>query len=197
MKVFLMVLVLSSMACGAEASWRDAVVKVTVQGIGDGTGFVVADGLIMTAAHIVTINEKAPVYIKHRWANERAMVVYVDKKFDVALLMVRGKTAKPLVFCSLKGVKDHGIATGVSGVFEFKKGVVLGFGQGHFSTNILTLPGDSGSPVIQGEGRARCVSGMTVQSSIIRDRGVHVDSDVLAWTIMHFLMQTQKSEPPK
>jgi hypothetical protein len=196
MKVFLMVLVLSSMACGAEASWRDAVVKVQIQGGGRGTGFFVAPGIIMTAKHVVAAAGEKPMYIQYRWVKIRAQVVSVHNEIDLALLAIRGKGPRPLRFCEFVNSDDLTVVTRVHDKFESKPGVLLGYMFDRFVSSIPVRKGDSGSPVIQGTGRDRCVAGMTIKKSHLGDRGTHISGDA-AFVYLKMFAETLKQQGGK
>jgi S1-C subfamily serine protease len=79
---------------------RDSVVKILGQAKCDrgieGSGFVYADGRIMTNAHVVAGVESPAVVVGDQ--RVRARVVLFDKKLDIAVLAVQDLDLKPLDF---------------------------------------------------------------------------------------------------
>ena len=60
-----------------------------------GSGFVVANGLVLTNAHVVAGVERPTIHVPHI-GMLKAQVVYFDPRVDVAILRANGLTAKPL-----------------------------------------------------------------------------------------------------
>ena len=97
---------------------RASVVKVTGEGCGgivEGTGFVAADGLIITNAHVVA-GVPNPLVIDSA-GNHDAQVVWFDTKLDLAVLRTNGLAGVPLA------LNNASVAQG-------SKGVVLGYPGG-------------------------------------------------------------------
>ena len=133
---------------------------------GFATGFIVGDGLVMTAYHVVSgeISESKKVvlgFARHDaldvriWVNGReATVIKIDKDADLALLSVDG-LRKQTAIPSFKTVprdneklfliaKPHGDGIVTSGVFH---GSYPFRGLQYFSVKIESRDGFSGSPV--------------------------------------------------
>ncbi len=97
---------------------RPSVVKVTGQGCGgivEGTGFVAADGLVITNAHVVA-GVPDPMVIDSSGDHE-AQIVWFDTNVDLAVLRASGLVGAPLVLNTQRVADDT-------------KGVVLGFPGG-------------------------------------------------------------------
>ena len=64
----------------------------------EGSGFVYADGRVMTNAHVVAGVRNPQVQVAGVGRQLAATVVYYDPKVDVAILEVTGLHARPLAF---------------------------------------------------------------------------------------------------
>jgi len=170
MKVFLMVLVLSSMACSAEAG-RSAVVQVETLEGGRGTGFFVTRNLVMTNHHVVRGGEM--MIIHHRTYKVWGQVVAVEPGLDLALIEVKGKGPRPLTFCgdTMEGDEVY-VWTWDFGRFREKRGMVESRWFERVVTTIGLIPGNSGSPMLKGRGLRRCVAGVAKAVSIPDMRGI-------------------------
>ena len=153
-----------------------SIVKVTGRACGqrvNGTGWIVANGLVATNAHVVA-GMVAPAVIDSRDANHDAVIVAFDPVLDVALLRT------PQIGAPLE--LHDGPQAGIFGIFGHPHGRPLRvaparleltgsidgagpdiYGTGSYQRPVMVLatklaPGDSGSPVVDREG---AVVGMT------------------------------------
>ncbi len=86
----------------APAAAQESVVRVAVRNGGEierlGSGFAVAEGYILTAAHLVANEDRIVVVPLATGAEFVARVAYSNKRADVALLAVRGLGLPPIQF---------------------------------------------------------------------------------------------------
>lgn len=119
-----------------------------------GTGFVVADGLALTASHV--IEGVGPVTA----GGFPATVLHADPEYDIALLDVPGIIAPNTIFCQHVTVGER---VWLVGMFPWAEGaervVVPGhiadesFGEGQLiMLSSAAQPGLSGSPVVNADG---------------------------------------------
>jgi S1-C subfamily serine protease len=149
-----------------------SVVKVlgTACGFGvEGSGWVARDGLVVTNAHVVAGERDTRVLPGGREPGRAAEAVHFDARNDLAILRVDGLDAKPL---SLAEDTSAGISAAIlgfplNGPFDARPGR-LGptrrvrtsdaYGQGPVVRTMTALrgrvrPGNSGGPMVDGEGR--------------------------------------------
>ena len=147
----------------------------------DGTGFVVADGLVVTNAHVVA-GERSTTVIRDDGTRFDGTVVVFDPDRDLAVLRVDGLDRPPLP------IADDGTPVDtIGGVFGHPGGEPLRiapfrvareitatgrdiYGNGSTERRVLELaaalrPGDSGSPLVDPSGRV-----VGVAFAIARDR---------------------------
>jgi len=158
-------------SAGVRAA-RHSVVRVfgTACGLGvEGSGWVVAPGLVITNAHVVAGEVDTRIQIDGVGAGHPARVLLFDTRNDIALLQVPGLSLRPL---ALAANAKPGTATAIlgyplDGAFDAEPGR-LGqtetvdtqdaYGQGHVQRTITALrgrvrPGNSGGPMVDGQGR--------------------------------------------
>jgi len=78
----------------------------------EGSGFVYADGRVMTNAHVVAGVRNPQVQVGGVGPQLRATVVYYDPKVDVAVLVVSGLHAKPLAFSGVLSSSANAVVAG-------------------------------------------------------------------------------------
>jgi S1-C subfamily serine protease len=176
LRVAVCLLALTLMSCGGVES---PLVKVTVKKVfmdagkeviqmGSGTGFFVSkDGLVMTAAHVVTDTDVIKIYVEGQKEPLLAYPLVVDTKADLALLKVFGVDVKePMKFCQRNNVKKSLTAWAWRGYgVEWTRGPLISAPpDGEWLAEIMVGPGFSGGPVIDEE--LDCVEGITVRGSL-------------------------------
>ncbi len=164
---------------GVRAATR-SVVKISVlycnHGKG-GTGWIAADGIVATNAHVVAAEDVTSVRFRDRGPPYPATPIWFDPKNDIALLRVPGVKGVPAL--SLAGDPRAGSSAAMIGfpggnwaVRPTRLGVtsryIEGFLGGHplpreFSNKLFgrpitpfsgrAEPGNSGSPLVDGRGR--------------------------------------------
>ena len=180
-------------------SIRDAttrVVKVlgTACGVGvEGTGWVAANDLVVTAAHVVAGEENTTIRIPGQALPRLADVVLLDVHNDVAVLHVEGLGLKPLpladprsgVAVAIIGYPLDGGLRATPGRIGLTATVLTqdALGHGPVARTITAVAGevehgDSGGPAVDAAGRVQSsifaarlgsASGYGVPPSIIRD----------------------------
>lgn len=134
-----------------------------------GTGFVYADGRIMTNAHVVAGADRVFVQRDGAARRYRADVVLFDPRLDIAVLSVRGFAAEPLRFAPEAAVGDEAVVPGFTGGKPLSptaarvSDVIVArghdiYGEGRVDREIYVIraaiaPGDSGAPLIGMDGR--------------------------------------------
>ncbi len=118
-----------------------------------GTGFVVAPGRVLTAAHVVEGTDEPTVVIDGNGLTGR--VVNADPRLDVALLDVNGLDAPALAFATdppkvLDDVYVFGNPLG--GVTSASRGIVSAVSERTVQTDAAVNPGNSGGPLLNGAG---------------------------------------------
>jgi S1-C subfamily serine protease len=175
-------------ASGLDEATAERVARsvVKIEGVAcsrvqDGTGFVVADGLVVTNAHVVAGEPDTDV-IRDDGRHFAGTVVAFDPDRDLALVAVEGFDRPPLPVSPTTAAPDA-----VGGVFGHPGGEPLRiapyrvarsltatgrdiYGNGETERQVLELaaslrPGDSGSPIVAPDGT---VAG--VAFAISRDR---------------------------
>lgn len=157
-----------------------------------GSGFVAADGLIVTNAHVVAGVVTPIVELPGGWAGE-GRVVYFDPVVDLAIIAVRGLPAPPL---PLVDPVAAGTATAVQGYplggpFTSESAHVLSVGtvavpdiysatsapREIYALQALVQPGNSGGPLLTDDG---AVTGVVfARGTDTADRGYALTSDEL------------------
>ena len=145
----------------------DAMVKVITKG-GHGSGFHIGNGYLITAAHVVKDADK--LQLKTSLGGQaKAEVLWTNKAHDIALLRVEGPLdlAVAPLSCRVPEVGEDIMAKGNPASDEFITvwGKIAG-GERAFGpwrsvvvTDIATVPGQSGGPVLDSSGN---VIGVTV-----------------------------------
>jgi S1-C subfamily serine protease len=132
----------------------------------EGSGFVYAPGRVMTNAHVVAGVRRPDVVLGQR--ERRATVVYYDADTDVAVLSVRGLTARPLRFDRTARPRQVAAVLGYpqDGPYDVQGARVRGvqrlrspdiYGNGTVVREVLSLrslvrPGNSGGPLVSSSG---------------------------------------------
>lgn len=150
---------------------KDSVLRIEGEGCGgivSGSGFVVADGVVATNAHVVAGIHK--VFAQDTNGNHKASVVWFDSDLDFALLRVPKLAGKPLVFNTAKvepGTPAAVIGFPGGGNFSAKPAAILDqlsasghniYGRGQTLRDVYemradVIPGNSGGPLIGKDGR--------------------------------------------
>jgi S1-C subfamily serine protease len=159
-------------ACGRGAD-LPAALQVRVADH-DATAFAVGDGRAVTVAHV--LQPGRPVLVGGR----RARVLRVDRRLDVALLAVPG----------LRGSGERGAArAGEAATVRVPRGTLRarvrrtvsarigGFTRPALELATAVMPGDSGAPVVDADGR---VVGVLFAQATDRDLAYAVDARALA-----------------
>ncbi|MGH9065256.1 MAG: MarP family serine protease [Acidimicrobiales bacterium] len=155
----------------AVARARPSMVEVVGMGCGqiqEGSGFVVAPGLVVTNAHVVA-GIPDPVAIDQAGVRHQAVATAFDPRFDLAVLRVSGLHEPPLRLDSadvargtdaaVLGYPEGGPFTSVpAGVIELfnAEGPDI-YGQGTtlrpvYAIQAVIRPGNSGGPLVEANG---------------------------------------------
>jgi len=149
-----------------------SVVRVlgTACGLGvAGSGWVAADGLVVTNAHVVAGERDTRVLLGGREPGRRAQAVHFDPRNDVAVLRVDGIEARPLPLAEAtrEGTSAAILGFPLNGPFDVRAGR-LGqtrrvrssdaYGRGPVVRTMTALrglvrSGNSGGPMVDGKGR--------------------------------------------
>jgi serine protease Do len=161
LRTLLLVLVVSAPAMQASAQTSSA------NNLSIGTGFVVADGLMVTAAHV--LRDKDSVWVgpiePKRWL--RAQVVKIDPLFDLALIAV--KLDAPALSLARWSDVPNGLEVFVVGFPQprmqglskkITQGLINGnrsdrnesFDSGYFQFSAEVQQGNSGGPILAPDG---------------------------------------------
>jgi S1-C subfamily serine protease len=149
-----------------------SVVKVlgTACGLGvSGSGWVAGDGLVVTNAHVVAGEHDTTVLLGGREPGRRGEAVHFDPRNDIAILRVPGLRASPL---PLAGKIEAGTSAAIlgfplNGPFDVRPGRIGdtrrvrssdAYGRGPVARTMTALrglvrPGNSGGPMVDGDGR--------------------------------------------
>ncbi|WP_049576246.1 MarP family serine protease [Streptomyces sp. SBT349] len=168
---------------------RRSIVKVvgTATGCGkvlEGTGFVFADGRVMTNAHVVGGVSEPTVQVDGRGRLYAARVVLYDWERDIAVLDVPHLTARPLKFSRGDAITGDGaVIAGFpeSGPFDARSARVRErfqaegpdiYRRGTVSRDVYSIyttvrPGNSGGPLLTPDGK---VYGVIFAKSLDDDR---------------------------
>jgi S1-C subfamily serine protease len=149
-----------------------SVVKVlgTACGLGvEGSGWVAGDGLVVTNAHVVAGERDTRVLLAGREPGRPAQAVHFDPRNDLAILRVDGIDARPLPLADEPRAGTSAAVLGfpLNGPFDVRPGR-LGptrrvssadaYGRGPVERTMTALrglvrSGNSGGPMVDGEGR--------------------------------------------
>jgi S1-C subfamily serine protease len=161
LRTFLLVLLVSAHAIQASAQTS------STNNLSIGTGFVVADGLMVTAAHV--LRDKDSVWVgpiePKRWL--RAQVVKIDPLFDLALIAV--KLDAPALSLARWSDVPNGLEVFVVGFPQprlqglskkITQGLINGnrsdrnesFDSGYFQFSAEVQQGNSGGPILAPDG---------------------------------------------
>jgi len=177
----------------------DSVVKILVNACGrrvSGSGWVAADGVVVTNAHVVAGEDATVVQVRRGGKRLDATPIAFDSRNDVAVLRVPGLSATPLRFAREVKVSEPGAVAGypLSGPFQIRaarigqtRNVVSqdAYGRGPVRRKITAFrgrvePGNSGGPIVDLAGRVsgtvfaeaiggRTQGGYAVPNDIVRD----------------------------
>jgi S1-C subfamily serine protease len=189
------------------AAARRSVVKVlgTACGVGvEGSGWVAADGLVVTNAHVVAGQDDTRVLIGGSEPGLDAQAVAFDPTNDVAVLRVDGLNAAPLAIARdpRSGTSAAILGFPLNGPYDVRAGrlgqtreVVTqdAYGRGPVRRRIASLrgivrSGNSGGPMVDGDGRVVATifaattsgprGGYAVPNDIVRSRVSGANSPV-------------------
>jgi len=177
---------------------QDSVVKITGSSCGlsvAGSGWVAAENLVVTNAHVVAGQEDTTVQVAGEGPELEAETVAFDPRNDVAVLRVPGLDAEPL---ELEEDVDSGSQAAIlgfprNGPFDIRAGRVGdtvtartqdAYGRGPLRRRITVVrgrirPGNSGGPVLNASGEVVT----TVFASTVSDEvrgGYGVPNDIVA-----------------
>jgi Trypsin-like peptidase domain/Colicin V production protein len=149
-----------------------SVVKVlgTACGLGvEGSGWVAGDGLVVTNAHVVAGENDTRVLLAGREPGMRAQALHFDPRNDLAVLRVPGLDARalPLAEDIRAGTSAAILGFPLNGPFDVRPGRLgptrrvqssNAYGQGPVLRSMTALrglvrSGNSGGPMVDGEGR--------------------------------------------
>lgn len=164
---------------GVRAAGRSVVKVVTLrchEGV-EGTGWIAADGVVVTNAHVVAAEDLASVQVQGRGPPQAATPIWFDPKNDIALLRVpgvRGVPPLPLVGNPRPGSSAAvlGFPGGHRQIRPARLGATSSAIEGFLGNHSLSRefpknlygrsltpfagraePGNSGSPVVDSRGR--------------------------------------------
>lgn len=167
----------------AVAAAGPSTIKVSGYGCGgikSGSGFIVAPGIVVTNAHVVSGITLPEVYTRTDQRYPDVTVVLYDPEVDLAVLRVRGLTGRPLPLLQTdqpRGTDGAAIGYPGGGPFTSVPAAILGeiqaTGRDIYGQNITTrsvyeiqadvLPGDSGGPLVTANGD---VAGVVFSASV-------------------------------
>jgi S1-C subfamily serine protease len=158
-------------SAGVRAA-RHSVVRVfgTACGLGvEGSGWVVAPGLVVTNAHVVAGETDTQIQIDGVGTGHPARVLLFDPHNDIAILQVPGLDQRPLTVADdpRTGTATAILGYPLDGAFDAEPGRLgqtetvetqNAYGQGHVLRAITALrgkvrPGNSGGPMVDAHGR--------------------------------------------
>lgn len=153
-----------------EAAASAVKILGTACGLGvEGSGWVAGEGLVVTNAHVVAGERDTRVLLGGREPGRAAQAVHFDPRNDLAILRVGGLGARPLPLASDIGAGTSAAILGfpLNGPFDVRPGR-LGptrrvrssdaYGRGPVERSMTALrglvrSGNSGGPMVDGEGR--------------------------------------------
>lgn len=147
-------------------AFRGGVVTVR-SNAGEGSGFAIGDGsYLVTAAHVVSGDARVKL-IDTKGKQIDAKVIRTDKGRDLALLKVTGARFEPLHLSSDAVKEGHevfamGSPLGEKFSLSVTRGIVGGLrridDRDYIQSDVLTLPGSSGGPLVDANGNVVGVS---------------------------------------
>ena len=159
-----------------------------------GTGFLYADGRIMTNAHVVAGADEVSIRRDGETKRYRAQVVLFDPRLDVAVLSVRNFDGNVLPFAPEAAVGDEGVVPGFTGGKPLSpdaarvSDVIVArghdiYGEGRVDREIYVVrasiaPGDSGAPLLGLDGRVLGV--MFAAGTDVTDAGYALTANAVA-----------------
>ncbi|MDB5181652.1 MAG: serine protease [Candidatus Saccharibacteria bacterium] len=146
----------------AVRTTADSIVKISGRncvGLGSGSGFVAAPGLIVTNAHV--IGGASSIYIRNHSGAYPATPIIIDEDHDLAVLYSKFINSRPLPFSATLPTRgDKAVIVGYPGGGDLKMSQGIIYDRDNTSTHnklngstTLTLnaglgPGSSGGPVL-------------------------------------------------
>lgn len=134
-----------------------------------GSGVVVADGLVLTNAHVVAGVDRPYVFGADESIGSPSIPVYYDPALDAALLRVPGlqrpvaslgQAPQPSSVVAAAGFPNAGSQSvkpvGVRGMVRATSSDIYGSGRAQREVLVVSgqvMPGDSGGPLLDGDGR--------------------------------------------
>lgn len=159
-----------------------------------GTGFLYADGRIITNAHVVAGADQVTVRRDGSRTQYRARVVLFDPRLDIAVLSVKGFAGTPLTFAAEAAVGTEAVVPGFTGGKPMSPDparvseviVARGhdiYGEGRVDREIYVLrahvaPGDSGAPLVDLDGRVLGV--MFAAGTDLKEAGYALTANAVA-----------------
>jgi len=158
----------------AEAVGNDERSTVKIIGIGcgeiqEGSGFVIAPGLVVTNAHVIAGISPSRLTVIDAYGQHRVVPIYFNPRYDLAVLKVPGLTDPPLSIDPNpvpRGTKAVVLGYPEDGPFTAKRASVMTefraegrdiYNQGLTIRNVYELdavvrPGNSGGPLVEPDG---------------------------------------------
>ncbi|HLJ88874.1 MAG TPA: trypsin-like peptidase domain-containing protein [Candidatus Angelobacter sp.] len=135
--------------------------------LGTGSGFVGADGMVVTNYHVIRGAYTASARLQDGSTNPIQGVTGFDPNRDVAVLKVDNLTAKPLPLADSDRVQigDKVVAIGSPVAIQntISDGIISGLRRGALQTSTPISPGSSGGPLFNMQGE---VVGITVANIV-------------------------------
>ena len=127
----------------------------TEDGRGNGSGVLIAPGVLLTAAHVASVNSFVPLYVKYEGILHKVKVKSIDHISDLALLEVEGLNDKTAAIASsVPSIGSNVVATGYPMNKNIQaqlttEGKVLGVVEDRLMSSAPILPGNSGGGLFQ------------------------------------------------
>ena len=192
---------------------KDAVAYISAvsqQGQGTGSGFVVSsDGLIVTNQHVVDGATQVAVKIGTDGEQLPAEIVGIDPSQDLALLKVDAKDLPTLELGDSDSVEvgddtyaignpyglDHTLTTGVVSALnrdlEAPNGATI---SGAIQTDAALNPGNSGGPLLDGDGKVIGVNAQIATGGTEGGGNVGIGFAIPASTVSQFIEQARSGQ---